>query len=502
MVGIAVAAVTGMSLAASGLIPAGMLLLIAGFLILLSFSRIRSRQSIQLVFITIALVSACHFMVSEPMVPSSSINHLRDDLPQAKVEVVGRVSGFPEFHAYRSGEHGTWVFPVRCEGVQFPRGWEKRVGEVDVRVVGATVDSFVQYGERILLRGMLRKRIYPGGNVLEIEAFPDGCSVLAGPPRFSLTVWGRRLRESAAHKLEIGIERLPVQQAVLKALVLGYRKQVPPETLDQFRRTGSLHIFAISGLHVGIVGLLLIIILKAVGISRDWFWVWLLPLLFLYVLSTGMKSSALRALAMAGVFVLSPMFRRRPDIPSSVAFAAILLLVFQPLELMAAGFIFSFVVVAGIVMVFSSLPQKMLKGGWIHNYSVSLVVTSFAASLASLPLAALFFGTFSPVTLVGNLAVVPLTFFIVLSGWLSVLLPIASSVFNHAAVVFINLLLSVVGKLDHISGSCWQVNPPPLVAIFLWYGSLIYLFAHADCKRKRLYAVVGAGCAILWAIFV
>jgi len=502
MVGIAFAVVFGMALAASGLIPAGTLFFFALFSLILSVVLRRTRWSVMLVLTGVAMVAACRFEVALPFVSEASMNLFRKGPPIANAGVVGQVSGFPRFHPYRSGTCGMWVFPVQCEGVQVFNVWKKRRGEIDVCVVGATATPPVQYGERIVLRGELRKRIYPGGNSVEIEVFPGGCSVLSAASHFSLVVWGRGLRESGARHLETGIEQLTVQQGVLKALVLGYRKQVPAETLDQFRRTGSLHIFAISGLHVGIVGLLLAIVLKAIGIPRDWFGVWLLPLLFLYVLSTGMKSSALRALAMAGVFVLAPMFRRRPDLPTSVAVAVVLLLVFQPLELMAVGFIFSFVVVAGIVMVFSALPENVLKGGWLRSYSISLVVTSFAASLASIPLAALFFGMFSPISLVGNLVVVPLTFFIVLSGWLSILLPVAASFFNHAAVVLINLLLGVVEKLDQVPGACWLVDPPPLVAVFLWYGSLVYLFAHASDRTRRLYAVAGAVCAVFWAVLV
>lgn len=491
-----------MALAASSLVSIEVFFFLALLFLVLSVVFRRNRYSIPLVFSVVIMVSACRFMVALPAVSNASVNQFGAGAPITNAGVVGRVSGYPHFYPYRSGKLGMWTFPLRCEGIQVSNVWKKRRGEIDVCVVGAESNRPICFGERLLLRGELRRRIYPGGNWVEIEVCSDDYSVLSVPSRFSIIAWGYRLRESVASRLEAGIESLSVQKAVLKALVLGYRRQVPLETLDQFRRTGSLHIFAISGLHVGIVGLLLAIILKAIGIPRDWFGIWLLPLLFLYVLSTGMKSSALRALTMAGVFVLAPMFRRRPDIPTSVAFAVIVLLFFQPLELTAAGFVFSFVVVAGIVMGFSALPDQVLNGGWIRNYSVSLVVTSFAASLASIPLAALFFGTFSPIALLGNLVVVPLTFFIVLSGWLSILLPFASSVFNYAAVVLINLLLGIVGWLDQFPYACFEVNPPPLVAVILWYGSLIYLFTHASCRTHRLYAIAGTFFAILWAVLV
>jgi competence protein ComEC len=501
MVGIACSLVGGMALASTGLLPVGLFFFAAVFLLILCSLFPGMRKSASSIFLLVAMVAACRYMVAGAVVSNASVNGLQAELPEGTVQLAGRVCGFPEYHPYETGFRGTWSFPVRVEGLCLSNVWKRYRGAIDVRMAGQTSAELVQYGCRVRLTGRLHERTFPGGNPVQLEVQQKGgIQILAPAKRFSPVSLGRAWRESAARRLEQGIARMPVQQAVLKALVLGYRKEVPSETLDRFRRTGSVHIFAISGLHVGIMGLLLALVLKSVGIPRDWFGIWLMPLLLAYVVSTGMKPSALRALAMAGVFVLAPLFRCRPDIPSSVAFAAILLLLFQPLELMSAGFVLSFTVVVFIVMVFSKVPKALVQGGWLKSYAVSLVVTSAAASLASLPLAALYFGTFSPIALLGNLLVVPITFFIVLSGWLSILLPIASATFNHAAVVFINGLLWCVGALDRLPGSSWQVEPPPLLAVAVWYGSLIYLFAHATQMRQRWLGLAGIASAMLLAM--
>ena len=155
-------------------------------------------------------------------------------------------------------------------------------------------------------------------------------------------------------------------------------------------------------------------------------------------------------------------------------------------------------------MVFSIIPRKIISGGTgflrpIRAYGTSLGITSMAAFIASVPLAALFFGSFSPVSLVGNLIVVPLTFCIVLCGWLSILLPIASGIFNQAAVVFIDLLLGSVQWLDRLPGSSWQVEPPSLLAVLLWYGSLIALFTVCTRPKQRWFAAGAASFALILA---
>jgi len=103
--------------------------------------------------------------------------------------------------------------------------------------------------------------------------------------------------------------------------------------------------------------------------------------------------------------------------------------------------------------------------------------------------------------LVGNLLVVPLTFCIVLCGWFSMLVPFFSVVFNYSALFFINVLLASVRWLDRLPASSWQVNSPPLTAVLLWYGSLIFLFTGAVRLRRRRYCVLVAGCAVILCLF-
>ncbi len=476
-----------MAVAATGLFPFGFLFFAALFFLLLAGLFFRSRASVPLVLICVALVSACRFVVSD-----AGANRLPPQLPLGNVQIEGRVAGSPEYYAYRSGTRGSWVFPFDCKGMETSKVWKRQRGRIQVRVSGALPSEAFRQGERIRFSGTLRKRVFPGGEPVElaVPASKDW-KKLSGPPRFSPVIWGQRLRGRAAETLANGIESHSAQLAVYKALMLGYRKAIPPEIHQRFKRTGTLHVFAISGLHVGIVGLLITIVLKSIGIPRDRWGLWLLPLLLAYVMATGMKSSALRALTMAAVYFLAPLFRRKPDIPSSIAFAAILLLFFQPLEILSVGFIFSFTVVGFIVMVFSVVPKRFVVRGegwvrWIRAYAASLCVTSVAAFIASVPLAALFFGSFATVSLFANLIVVPLTFCIVLSGWLSILVPVASEIFNHAALVFIDGLLGTVGFLADLPGAYWHVPSPPLMALLFWYGGWIALFVHARTARQRM----------------
>lgn len=502
LIGIVFAVVFGMMVAAAGLFSFETLLFSAFFCIGLTGLLFRSSAAGIGVFSSVAFVAACRFMLAASPLSGAEINRIQAQLPLENVQMVGRVAGVPAYHAYRSGDFGIWVFSFDCEGMKIFDEWATYRGRIQVRVSDSRLDDTFRRGERIHFSGLLRPRNFPGSDPLELAvSAPSGWDVLAGPPRLSPILWGQQLRERAAQTLSNGIENHPDQLAVLEALLLGYRKAVPPEITQQFKRTGTLHIFAISGLHVGIVGLLITVVLKTMGVSRDRWGLWLLPLLLAYVMSTGMKSSALRALTMAAVYFLAPLFCRKPDVPTSIAFAAILLLFFQPLNMLSAGFIFSFTVVSFLVMAFAVVPRTWLfrGSGWrraLWAYVASLGVTTGAAFIASVPLTALFFGSFTTLSLVANLIVVPLTFCIVLSGWLSILVPVASDIFNHAALVFINGLLGTVGLLSDLPGTHGTVSPPPLTALLFWYSGWIYFFVQARTAPQRCTAFILVSLAI------
>ena len=500
MVGIAISTTLGLVLGAIEILSIEKLIVATLFFLLIAGCAIRSRIGGLAVLGVVASTAALHFSICSSALISQDTARLFSQGEGRSIKIIGRIANSPEYKRYGRDGTGMWSFAVDCEGIHIGGVWRRVRGSVDVNIFNVGNMSHVERGQRIRVGGSIHERLFPGRNAYELKvADQSEIQPLQGGRR-SFLGFGKYLREAGANRLEAGMEQHAVQQAVLKALVLGYREQMPKEVMDCFRRTGAFHIFAISGLHVGIVGLIFAIFLKAFGLPRDKFWMVLIPLLALYVASTGMKSSALRALTMAAVFLLSPLFRRNPDIPTSVAFAAILLLVIEPLDILSAGFIFSFIVVSFIVMVYAYLPSRWIQGKWVKQYGVSLLITSIAASLASIPLAALYFGRFSPIALIGNLLVVPLTFCIVLCGWLSMLVPFCSSIFNHAALLFINLLLGSVEWLDVLPGSSWAVTPPPLVAVLLWYGSLIFLFTHAKAPLERRYGLVAAGCAVVLCV--
>jgi competence protein ComEC len=319
------------------------------------------------------------------------------------------------------------------------------------------------------------------------------------------------LRRSAAGHLSRGIEDSPRSVSLLYALLLGYRAHLQPEIRELFAVTGTLHIFAISGLHVGVMAAIGIFVLQASRVSRVHWILFLGPFLVAYTVATGMKASAVRACIMALIYWLAPLVGRRSDAVSALSCAAVLIVVVAPGQLLARGFILSFVVVTGLLLLYPGFVRPLLRRlapdpfrlqperKWVGaargcaRRAAELCAASAAAWLASAPLSAYFFHVFSPVALVGNLLVIPLAFMIVLGGCLSVLfggcVPLLAEVFNHANHVLISVLVTGVGAMARVPGGHIEVARPSLLWVVAWYAavSLVSLVLNVDIRSRAGY---------------
>jgi competence protein ComEC len=314
-----------------------------------------------------------------------------------------------------------------------------------------------------------------------------------------------------------GLDDFPGQRGVLQALLLGYREDLPSALQEDFSSTGTVHLFAISGAHVGMVLLLLLGFLRTVGIPMTrWLWI-AAPVLLLYTLLTGAAVSAVRACLMACVLVAAPALHRRPDALSSLALAAIFILVASPLQVGELGFVLSFTTVGGLIVLQPLMDEplrRLFRGdSWQLPEAENSLQTqwrkigraiarsgsvSIAAWLSTSPFTAYFFNLLSPIALVMNLWVIPMAFCILLSGVLSLLFfPLSgtlSEIFNFAAAALAGGLSEGIRWAAGIPGGHWFIRSPPLLLVAAWYG---VLFAVAICGRRCKWGMVLAGGLLL-----
>jgi len=144
--------------------------------------------------------------------------------------------------------------------------------------------------------------------------------------------------------------------------VLGIRGNIPSEVQDAFSQTGTAHLLAISGLHLGIVaGLMLAIGIRLFG-RRYYFYVWLaLITIWLYALLSGMHPPVIRGAIMASIFLTAELLGRQRSAFTALAFAAAVMVVMNPQILFMASFQMSFLAMAGIIAIFPRLQS------WSNN---------------------------------------------------------------------------------------------------------------------------------------
>src|SRR5205085_7070183 len=147
-----------------------------------------------------------------------------------------------------------------------------------------------------------------------------------------------------------GLEDAPEVQNFLSGIVLGLRHQTPEDIEEPFQQTGTLHLFAVAGLHVGIVAALLWMLATVARLSRKSTAALIIPLLLFYAAVTGLHVSSVRAAVMTSILLGGFFFERKVFVLNSLAAAAFFLLCWNTNELFSTGFQLSFAVVGAIIL--------------------------------------------------------------------------------------------------------------------------------------------------------
>ncbi len=352
------------------------------------------------------------------------------------------------------------------------------------------------FGEHWTLTGTLYRHVWKGRVEWRFRGGLRQAERSAYTER-SLQAIAQWLRRGASAILSHGIEDMDDVTGVVQALLLGYRARLDPAIKRAFASTGTMHIFAISGLHVAILCSVLVFAIGLCGLPRTGWVFALAPLILLYAITTGSRASAIRAGVMASAYLLAPALRRRPDGVSALALAGIGILAWQPSQLFEIGFIFSFAAVAGILTMVPVLdamllhwlrPDPLAVPGLIDDtrwwgpvalWAGRLAAVSLAAWLTSAPLSLFFFGRFAPIALVANLIVVPLAFLIIVTGCLSLVAGAGiglwlAGIFNSSNAVFVRLLTGGMRWLEAVPYGHTRDVTISLAGMFLWYVLLIY----------------------------
>lgn len=435
-----------------------------------------------------------------------SPHDLRAVVDEAPVltQVVGTISEEPTIRKHVRAEKVTWSTQVLVDVAKLIRdGTEVDAhGQVLVRHPGL-LDEAIRKGCVVQAFGVLdhppdnripglfnyRTHLANQGvhHILETE-FTDDWEVLdAASDPFAFL---RGFRDWARSVMTVGLPEEDGIVELLHAMTLGWKAGLTQEVREPFMQSGTMHIFAISGLHIAIVGAILIELVRVFGFTRRQSAGAVIVLLWCYVVATGEQPSAIRAATMMTVVLGGLMLKRPSNLPNSVAAAAVLILLVDPLSLFQIGFQLSFSVV-GTLAILGPAAEKWIERfrfgdpflpdelqprwqSWMQSgarWLARSLSVSLAAWLGSLPLVALYFNYLTPGSLLANLMVVPLSLFTIASvfaSWITAAMHLAmvSEWFNWSAWF---LMTGMVRCSEWIAGLefAWSNvrSPHPLVLV-------------------------------------
>jgi competence protein ComEC len=313
--------------------------------------------------------------------------------------------------------------------------------------------------------------------------------------------------ESIRHKVQdiyssCGIEG--DQLNVLLALTLGIREELGPELKDRFVRSGAVHILAVSGLHVGIIFLILNSLFSFLFPSRSWIKLLLIVGgLWFFALLTGGAPSVFRAVVMFSIIQIGRFVSRQTNIFNLLGASAFIILSISPLALFQVGFWLSHLAVAGIVSLYPLLSRWAIGLPVFFRWLWNLMAMSLAAQIATFPLSVALFKAFPVYFLLANILVLPLVAPIII---LSVLLIVSSSVdfLSQFWAAPLNDILEfmneVVQWLDTLPGAYQEnlwISWPMMLFFYLFLGSVLLYFEFKNRYLIKLAFVSMAGVLLM-----
>jgi competence protein ComEC len=259
------------------------------------------------------------------------------------------------------------------------------------------------------------------------------------------------------------------QNSLLLGILIGAKKTLPPEVMNDFSYTGTSHIIAISGYNITIMIAGLAFLAHVLGRKKA-FWA-ILAVIVSFVIMTGASSSVVRAGVMGSLFLTGQTIGRQYHINASLFFAALVMLIINPLILTVdVGFQLSFAATAGIVY-FMPLLEKLTVnwGSWFGIKTIFLVTMS--AVVSTLPFLVYSFGILSLVAPLANILVLPLVPLTMLMGFLSVL-PWVGPGFAYVC----NFLLLYILKAIHFFGNLPYAHLPMQVPPWFFATMIVSIF--------------------------
>ncbi|MDZ7738370.1 MAG: ComEC/Rec2 family competence protein [Bacteroidales bacterium] len=299
---------------------------------------------------------------------------------------------------------------------------------------------------------------------------------------------GTILRESLFLRLDSSLDNRK-SLAIVSAITLGNRALLDNEIKDEFRKSGIIHILAVSGLHVGIISLITISLLRMAGLRSGLLKLSIsLLVIWSYALISGLSPSVTRAAVMFSFLNTGYYINRPATALNSVMASAFIIMLAKPSIIFEASFLLSYSAVIFIVCNYRELSGKIRFRGRIMSWLWNMVAVSLLAQAGSISFVALFFGEVPLFSVLSSLFAIPLATLILSAGLALIILssvPVISKLIANILVYCVNTLTDAASATASLPAAVIRVNDISAPAAVLLFLVLFATTRFILAKEKR-----------------
>ncbi|RAW01024.1 ComEC/Rec2 family competence protein [Pseudochryseolinea flava] len=440
------------------------LLVLIGAYFVFTWRHLRYEKTINPgVFGLVAILFAgfINVQLRDPRIWHSHLSHERDSV-EAYVATV---------RAAPQRKDKTWKVEVSLNKIRTSLGWKKSEGKLLLYLPHTNFAKPPEYGDVLFIEGTPAS-VPPPANLGEFDYkkflsyqgiyhqhFIRGKLVVIAhaPPSFFIdqAIKARHWAETNLARYVDGTR----ERGIAIALVLGVTDGLDRELVGAYGATGTLHVLAVSGLHISIIYMIIAWILTPLNRSTNGKWTVAaisIVILWSYAFITGLSPSVLRAVTMFTFVALAKPWKQTINIYNTLACSAFLLLLFDPQMIMSVGFQLSYLAVLGIVYLHPKLYERFEPSSRVVDEIWKVTAVSIAAQVATLPLGLYYFHQFPNYFIISNLLVIPASFVVLIAGILVLALSwisFVASVLGCLLMWVIKIMNAIVFLIESIPGS-------------------------------------------------
>ncbi len=300
---------------------------------------------------------------------------------------------------------------------------------------------------------------------------------------------------------EITAATLPEQEAaILLGMLLGSREGIEEDQYDAFQKTGIIHLFSVSGLHVGFLLLLVGWINALLGLSRRNKFISGVVILLIYGTMVAWPVCVMRSILMGILGLLAYYSGRENSVLNAMALAGVITLLINPAALFTISFQLTFLATWGVVYIFPLFREILPVKGWGWD----LLLLPITAELAVLPLVAYYFNILTPVSIITNILVSYLSGAAVILGFVAFFLASLASwlapLVLYPAGLFIELIVLIVRWVQLLPGAYFWVATPPIWSLVLYFSALLIGLVALRSTQYRKYVLTALGMMLVFFI--